>query len=297
MPLQAEDLPDDRTLALRQLHNNLPEKFEDFPNYVANRLQFQMRLISLRPYVRVIVIKNEKMYFTQFFFFPQENAYLRTLNKAPLPGLTVSKLMNQRECSRECTRLKKLLRERNDWFNKRNKEATKQTRENKKEFEKMQKERAKEAEAAERKRIADEARESAEQTIRSQQEHLGEGATEAGTSTGPTARTSQASASGQVDTDEPIGETGYAEDEDMETEVISKHVTKSRAGPSPTFSEFSSPIRRRGRSSGSSFGPATAEDILARVGALVTGMSSITKNVESLENTLTNRHDVSYIYI
>ncbi len=48
---QASDLPDDRSANLRELHNQLPAKVDDIPDMKANRLQFQMRLIDLRPYV------------------------------------------------------------------------------------------------------------------------------------------------------------------------------------------------------------------------------------------------------
>ena len=195
--------------------------------------------------------------------------------------------MTNRQANQECTRLKKLVRERDSRELGRVKEAAKQNRINKKDFKAMQKEIIQNAIDIERQRarnkLADESVAAMKKATAEVEKEIEQKRAELAQLQGEDDE-HQFGGPSDAGYDEYLGSD--ADEGDSPEEVIKKHVTRRRAsGASDTETDL--PKRRIVKR-----GSAEA-DILRRVGCLVTDLSRFMDDFEKFRNTMQNRHDVS----
>ncbi len=220
----------------------------------------------------------------------QEVAYRLRERLTPLKDLPQSRLMTNRQGNTECTRLKKLIKDKEKWELARVKEANKVNRQNKKEFMELQKAIVEDAVEAERSRARQKvldksirdmqaATEQVEAEIKEKEKELArlQRADEESTFGGPT--------------DEGHDDyLGAAEPEaDSPEEVIKAHKSTSRA-KSPELAGLGR-SKRRSRIM-------TDDDnaILRRVGAISTTVTALADEFKRFVGTMQNRHDVRYLH-
>ena len=213
-----------------------------------------------------------------------------------MPDISDTKMLNQRDASKELTIIKKYILDRKKWLNDREKQAKKETTANKKKFDARQKEIAEAAKAKEKQRLAEVAQlkrqESAEAiatlTLSSQEKAATITAAPTEEDTQPTPGTSHDLAI------EPVVESATPQEEEAEfeddegLEFYSPRPSRSRSVAAPITPDLMT--SRRGRKGKA---PADESDVLARLGALVTSVNKLHKKQDALTEWLVKRDVVS----
>ncbi len=125
---QDVDDNDTRPLSLRRLQSMLPKNEEAIPDPTSDRLNFTRLVYELRPYVSQICkcdVQAQKVQpkHKHNLFFQLVEHYTRQHVKVELEPVSLTRLLNLRQCSKELKRILQLMEERDMWITERREQA------------------------------------------------------------------------------------------------------------------------------------------------------------------------------